>query len=118
MKKQDEYYYTIKDNLFIAYYKNGNLHREIGPAVYHIEEKDKYFNLADKDLYKENAEITSKSLIVIYMLVHANSTPEELTSFFLNDNEITSKEFYADLTHKELQQELVTNKTLSKKLKV
>lgn len=38
---------------YICYFKNDKLHREAGPAAYLFEDKHKYTNLEDEDLYKQ-----------------------------------------------------------------
>jgi hypothetical protein len=52
MENQDEYVVYIEKIGNRFYYKNGQLHREVGPAYVPWSLKDKYSGLEDQDLYK------------------------------------------------------------------
>jgi hypothetical protein len=62
MDNKDEYIFFINQFKTRFYYKNKRLHRENGPAVVISEDKDKYINLEDKDLYKEVFEPVIQSI--------------------------------------------------------
>ena len=118
MKSQDEYYYVVEDD-FIAHFKNGLLHREAGPAVYHIKLKDKYSNLEDKDLYSLKVlKVSPGNIIIFYTLTKYYEDPDQVTTFYLEDKELTAKEFYSIKDQKELEQELGINKSTTKKIKL
>jgi hypothetical protein len=118
MESQDEYYYVVEDD-FIAYFKNGKLHRKAGPAVYHIKLKEKYFNLKDKDLYNLKVlKSTPDNVIIFHMLAKYHKEPEGVTTFYLEDIEYIEKDFYTLMDREQLEKELNTNQSTIKKLKI
>jgi hypothetical protein len=53
LEKQDEYIVVIEKIGNRFYYKNGQLHREAGPAYVNWEGKEKFTGLEDQELYKK-----------------------------------------------------------------
>jgi hypothetical protein len=100
----DEYILKIQDNIGYKYYKNGQLHREDGPASFSIYNKNynKFLNLDDQYLYKEQHSTTpSNSNPVMY-------SPHE--SYYLEDCRCDKDEFYKKVEiiklHRQLNNEL------------
>jgi hypothetical protein len=106
---------------FLIYFKNGQLHREAGPAIISIIDKEEYSYSEDKDLYREGKvklDIFTKMRVLANI---ASSTNNKNVSYFI-DGELFSKEkFYRiklNKFKKELDNELITNKIETKKLKI
>jgi hypothetical protein len=72
MENQDEYIVKVIEK-YLCYFKNGKLHRENGPAFYIVEEKSKYFNLGDENLYQQEDSIKLQwAQLMRFMLHYAN----------------------------------------------
>lgn len=103
MSHKDQY---IVNNLgrFVCYYKNGKLHREAGPAVYLMTDKDKYcpLILEDKNLY-QLGDIKVGSLPASIILNMGN---KKEVYYYLEGISYTKKEFNAILDKKNLNKEL------------
>lgn len=121
LKFIDEYFvYTEPDNN-MHYYKNGKYHREAGPALVLNHDIEEYSNLIDKDLYKHidqpmpapwNKNIYRKPVRMIVKHFMPCS------KYYLNGDEYSLEEFQAIILKKELDTQLHTNESNSKRIKI
>lgn len=108
--------YIIENNgLSLTYLKNEKIHREVGPAMFFIEDKHKYNIEEDKHLYEEiKCEFSLYSDIV--MTLQANSM--NLEQYYLDGVEYSKEEFNIIMLEKELNKELPEKEFKTKKLKI
>ncbi len=124
-KVKDEYlvYTNPKDNTDY-YYKNGQLHREEGPAILVENDKHLYSNLSDKKLYKQITGVLTEEMTET---VSERNWNEEIKTYqrpiyywssryYLDNKEYKKEEFYSLMLEKELNKDL-KNKP-AKKLKL
>lgn len=110
---EDKYTLEILDKTGYKYYKNGKLHREVGPAVFSIHVKDfnKFLNLDDKDLYKEEERTSPPNSNPIMF------GPNEY--YYLEDVRYQKQEFYIIVSKINLEKELSQeNQNESKRPKI
>ncbi len=114
---------SVEDDAPYFFYKNGKLHREMGPAYIseHVEDKSKYLNLGDEHLYK--IEILEH----IYPIGFKHEMRFDGSSFvelshYINGVAYTKKEFKQMkrkfYLKKELNEELPIKEKNKKRLKV
>lgn len=98
------------------YYKDGKLHREKGPAIVHQDNKEKFTNLGDEQLYKEIYLETGIGAYKSYFRVVDNSLRIRLFphNYYLEGKGYSEIEFIA----KQLDKEMSINKAKSKKSKI
>lgn len=131
MESKDNYIVKRTRNGTGAYffYKNGTLHREAGPAIVTLSNREHFLQLGDENLYKEehvnrdlpngySYEYIQEEEIIDGRLTQVSSIP----IFYLNGQPYTEKEFNKiKLTlelKKELNNELLSPTTYVKKAKV
>jgi hypothetical protein len=98
------------------YYKNGKLHRELGPAIVHDNEKEKFLNLGDEHLYEEIYVDNGIGKYKTYFRIEEFRTTIVFFQYIyhLEGKGYSEKEFL----EKQLQRELPINHSLSKKNKL
>ncbi len=115
----DEYIVCIEEDGHHFYYKNGKLHREVGPAYFGALHEKEYTNLSDEKLYKK---------VFVYTVdekqytVPINSDPDSVrisyrplkANYHLEGKQYNEKEFAAI----QLEKELPSINANSKKLKI
>lgn len=111
------------------YYKNNQLHREVGPAIVTLENKEECINLGDENLYKE--EIISEEFPHNYNREYINEIEMidgrlaqvyTIPIFYLHGKPYSYKNFEEILEKLELKNELMeelpTTQNNTKKPKV
>jgi hypothetical protein len=77
--KNKETYIVCNLKNHICYFKNGDLHREDGPAFFPITDKDKYFNPKDKKFWLENAlHVLGWAKLFTFSLKYTNGNADEI----------------------------------------
>lgn len=107
---EDQYIITVLGE-YICYFKNDKLHREAGPAAYFLEDKQKYLDLEDKDLYKQGTPPNSRvNLIFIeYDLKLANVGKDRNSPLYYFEGENYEKQaFDTIIENKKIRNELTT----------
>jgi hypothetical protein len=118
MSKEDEYTIYIRQDGVQFYCKNGKFHRESGPAIVSVKDKDRYAKLLEENMYKEKL---SSYVQLARLSLKLKKVPTEVmsaksdTRYFLNNVEYSKQEFNAITLQKELSQE---NKTEYKRPKL
>jgi hypothetical protein len=110
---------------YICYFKNGKLHRESGPAAYLFEDKHKYINLEDKDLYKQGIPQKSRveMMFLEYDLNIANAGKTDNHPHYYLEGQNYEKEVFDVIIEKnkikeELSTELSLTTVSAKKIKI
>jgi hypothetical protein len=132
MNEKEDIYIIKRTNNGIGacfFYKNGLLHREVGPAVVTLANRDEFLNLGDESLYKETP-IDSKfpngykpeNIFVEDNIKGKNVLVYSIAIYYLNGQAYSYKEFEEakiklDLK-KELDKELDTSQSNIKRSKV
>lgn len=98
---ENKYIKTMLEK-YICYFKNGELHRENGPAVYLPEDKSKYDNVADKDLYK-SATIDQGIKEIFILFDFRQGTPPY---YYLEGTEYDKQTFDAIIEKQQIQKDL------------
>jgi hypothetical protein len=123
MQNEDEYIVKIHNDGTHFYYKNKQLHREVGPAIISPKDIQKYKDLSDEHLYqKVHVKIPplKGKISTIYTengsILSYESPIEHVysTAYYLNNIPYLENEFNAIMLEKELQK----NNSQSKKLKL
>lgn len=95
------------------FFTNGYLHREKGPALFLIEEKDKHLNLGDEHLYQEVNTEDKKDTLQNFIRNMISLTGQK-AFYYLYDIQYPKDKFDSIILNHELQQELpsknITNK--------
>jgi hypothetical protein len=122
LKNQDKYEMFIETNYKIYFFKNGKLHREAGPAIVLNKDIEKYTNLSDKVLYKLIDKPLYPPLVDPYSAENFNASFQNIISndseYYLEGKEYTEDEFKVLMLKKELDSQLHTNDTISRKPKI
>jgi hypothetical protein len=115
--KEDIYIVASLDE-YVCYFKNGKLHRENGPAAYFAEDKEKYGNLADKNLYKHDTLHTNMEMLFLVFDLKLESNPH----YYLEGKRYDKEAFDSIISNgkikNELSMELSSKTSNSKKVKV
>jgi hypothetical protein len=101
-----EGYFTAKTNGIVFYFKDMELHRDLGPAIFLEKDKDKLFTLGDENLYNPMTwnNLLIPNLAIILFLKAANIWTNY---YYLNGVSHTEEEFNSILDKKNLQKELI-----------
>jgi hypothetical protein len=99
--EKDEYVVN-KLGIFVCYYKNGKLHREVGPAIYFSNDSHKYTNLEDQELYKRGIVNAGSLPSSVVFNMNKNNDPY----YYLEGVSYTENEFKSMLDKKNLKLEL------------
>jgi hypothetical protein len=108
--------YVIEYNgVNLYYYKNNKLHREVGPAIFSVEDMDSYYKLGDEDLY-----------VMKYVNPKKSTAKKQYTPGYCLDNlqynkdgfEFALKQKNIERLHNNLSNQLSTNDNQSKKIKI
>jgi hypothetical protein len=116
MEKEDKYW-IVESSYTLRYFKNGQFHREAGPAFLLKTDKNfnNYINLGDDHLYQDKRK--QISIIENMEKQHIGPLPHS-SEYYLEGIQYSKEEFYAIKIQKELEQELPTSKLNTKKVKV
>jgi hypothetical protein len=99
------------------FFTSGYLHREKGPALFLIEEKDKYLNLGDEHLYvlvnTEGQKDSFERSVKIFV-----SLTGKKAFYYLNDIQLPKEEFDSIILNHQLQQELSNTNNNNKAPKI
>jgi hypothetical protein len=126
-KKKDEYLvYNNPNSNADFYYKNKQLHREMGPAIVVHKDKDKYSNLSDKKLYKRVTEPVVPETMITHIVQDYQNDIKFIkkpfvpycSAYLLEGKDYEKQEFDAIILEKELSQVVPNNPIKVKKLKI
>lgn len=119
---QDEYIVIIEKIGNRFYYKNGQLHRESGPAYVPWKLKEEFTGLEDQELYqkvfKQHAkESEYESYASDGTTILARARPD-YPCYHLNGKEYNKEQFDSIILKQELDAQLNKNELSPKKLKI
>jgi hypothetical protein len=101
---EDTYIVTMIEQ-YICYFKNGLLHRELGPAVYLKEDKEEYENSLDKALYKPSILESNIEMLFLFFDFSVQKSPPY---YYLNGDLYDKEIFNAIIEKQEIKKELST----------
>lgn len=125
--ENDEYVVIISGNKSKHYYKNGLLHREVGPAIVTSYNKETYSGLSDEHLYKEVLvqSFTPSGYKPIYVTEEIEDSPRmpyRKAIYYLDGNAYAKRDFDKRITQmnlkNDLNTELLVNQSNTKKPKI
>lgn len=101
-----EGYSIATTNGIVLYFKDGILHREVGPAIFLEKDKDKYFALGDENFYN-SIEWRNSLIPNLAILLFMKAAETWINYYYLNGVMHKEEEFNSILDKKNLQKELL-----------
>lgn len=109
----EDTYCVILENDFYHFYKNNELHRELGPAFFHEQYKEQYLNLGDESQYKLIVDKEKTTIITNLVLQYMGQT-----AYYVDGNYYEEKYFKKVVLNNQLNKELLNKNNHKKKMKV